>query len=59
MKEELILSTQDKQVLLEALLEYHGQITKAGNARFTESLVQDLLTRIHQSLETEERDDAG
>ena len=54
MRDELILSTEDKRILLEALLEYQDQITRAGNALFTESRVRNLLTRIHESLEADE-----
>jgi len=58
MKDELKLSTVDKQILLEALLEYQDQISRAGNALFTESLVRNLLTRIHDSIEADEHDAA-
>ena len=50
----LNLSITDKQILLEALLEYRDKIRLAQNALFTEQLVDELLNRLHESLEADE-----
>lgn len=49
-------SYQDRQILLEALVEYHEKIAATGIAPHTERLVVDLMNRIHESLDEDDKE---